>query len=66
MKSAHFIAVTPNEVGPIGLLRKMFAAGFETSQEALDVAAARLNPGETAQWLDHRSLAIRPGEVRAL
>ena len=66
MKGAHFIAVTTNEVGPIGPLRKTFAAGCETSQEALDVVAARLKPGETAQWLDHRSLAIRPGEVRAL
>lgn len=58
--------MTTNEVGPAGPVKRIFAAGFETPQEALDVVAGKLKPGETARWLDHRSLAISPGEVRAL
>jgi len=66
MTRAHFIAVTTNEVGPAGPTRKILAAGFESPDEALDVVAARLKPGETATWLEQRTLAIRPGEVRAV
>jgi hypothetical protein len=66
MTSAQFIAVTTNDVGPAGPMKKIFAAGFETAEEALNVVEARLKPGEQAKWLERRSLAIRPGEVRSV
>ncbi len=44
-------------------MKKMFAAGLETAEEALNVLEARLKSGEQAKRLERYSLAIRPGEV---
>ncbi len=66
MTRAHFIAVTTKKIGPTGPVMRIVAAGFDSADEALEVVLARLKPGETAKWLEQRSLSIRPGEVRGL
>ena len=62
----QIIAVTTAEVGPSGPIKKYYAVGLDAPNQALDEMERRLKPGERAQWVDARSLSLKPGEVRLI
>jgi hypothetical protein len=62
----QIIAVTTAEIGSSGPVKKYYAVGVATAVEALDQIEQRLKPGEEAQWVDARSLSMKPGEVRVI
>ena len=66
MPLVQIISVTTNEIGPNGPLKKIYAAGFETADEALLEVEKRLKVGEVARWIDARSLSLSPAEVRQI
>jgi hypothetical protein len=66
MPVVQIIAVTTAEIGPSGPIKKIFAVGLETADQALDEMEKRLKTGETARWLDARNLNLIPGEVRLI
>lgn len=66
MPVVQIIAVTTAEVGPSGPVKKIYAVGLDTADQALDEIEKRLKAGETANWLDARNLTLAPGEVRLI
>jgi hypothetical protein len=63
---AQIVAVTTGEIGPGGPLKRIYAIGLETPSLAMDAIVPKLKPGETAKWLDARSLSVAEGEIRLI
>jgi hypothetical protein len=63
---AQIVAVTTAEIGPRGPLTKIYAVGFETQSQAMEAINPKLKPGETAKWLEARSLSVVEGEIRLI
>ena len=66
MPIVQIVAVTTNDIGPAGPIKKIFAVGVDSPEAALEQIEKRLKQGEKADCIDARHLNLTPGEIRQI